>query len=419
MYRRINRRRRELGGRYLGGVSTCQLSDGTRECQGMDESDDEFFSCITSEIDSSDMSTSSSDPSECSFEASRGSSVDHSQTDAMREHFAALACGRDLLTHAHNHPDDTKGCIERINKLKMYTTTSAGLVRVQHGIGTELSIGILTLLAVVQWSVGEIKDAKLASYSLAKLYPNYDMGKKIFEKMHHHQCTGSNQTSNTSRVHKSCLKSSASTSPSKKVTFSDINHVRMFAQDSKTKHVDYMEPYGPSRDDENIQPVTSQSPRTGSWVPPSVRRKKWAEQEKSPLNQVTDTIKSGHHMGNDNGKEELGDCAPPRNHENVLADAAPVEPKVTLFQAALQGKCELVMESIKFGPYKINDKDSNGQTALMIAAAEGNKDVLTMLVEKYHADLNIKDIQGKTALMLAASVGRMDIVRILKTYAQG
>jgi ankyrin repeat protein len=53
-----------------------------------------------------------------------------------------------------------------------------------------------------------------------------------------------------------------------------------------------------------------------------------------------------------------------------------------------------------------------GRTALMIAAIEGNPEVVRMLVEA-GSDLNIVDAEGSTALSLARSYGSLDVAALL------
>jgi ankyrin repeat protein len=54
-----------------------------------------------------------------------------------------------------------------------------------------------------------------------------------------------------------------------------------------------------------------------------------------------------------------------------------------------------------------------GRTALMIAAIEGDLDVVRLLVEA-GSDLNIVDVEGSTALTLARSYGNLDVAALLE-----
>jgi uncharacterized protein len=54
-----------------------------------------------------------------------------------------------------------------------------------------------------------------------------------------------------------------------------------------------------------------------------------------------------------------------------------------------------------------------GRTALMIAAAEGDLDVVRLLVEA-GSDLNLTDAEGSSALSLARSYGNLDVAALLE-----
>jgi len=62
--------------------------------------------------------------------------------------------------------------------------------------------------------------------------------------------------------------------------------------------------------------------------------------------------------------------------------------------------------------FDANIQDSNGYTALMIAAMRGYKDCVTLLLDKGF-DANIQDSNGYTALMIAAMRGCKDCVSLL------
>ena len=60
----------------------------------------------------------------------------------------------------------------------------------------------------------------------------------------------------------------------------------------------------------------------------------------------------------------------------------------------------------------INMEDGNGNTPLMYAAENGNKDIVKLLIDK-GANVNKQDKNGKTPLMYAVVKGNKDIVKLL------
>ena len=72
---------------------------------------------------------------------------------------------------------------------------------------------------------------------------------------------------------------------------------------------------------------------------------------------------------------------------------------------------ELVRECLQAGA-DVDDKDSDGRTALMRAAGVGDADCVRLLIEA-GADVEDKDSGGRTALMRAARYNHTDCVRLL------
>ena len=86
-------------------------------------------------------------------------------------------------------------------------------------------------------------------------------------------------------------------------------------------------------------------------------------------------------------------------------------PETDIFTASLFGDLKTIQNHIKAGT-DLNQKDSYGSSALIIAATFGKTDVANALI-KGGADLNVTNNEGGTALHSAAFLCRTEIVRIL------
>jgi len=80
-------------------------------------------------------------------------------------------------------------------------------------------------------------------------------------------------------------------------------------------------------------------------------------------------------------------------------------------EMAASGNTEKIRELIKAGA-DVNEKNSNGLSALMIAARTGNIDMIKVLIDA-KADVNAKSNDGFTALMEASSYAQIDAVKHL------
>ena len=80
-------------------------------------------------------------------------------------------------------------------------------------------------------------------------------------------------------------------------------------------------------------------------------------------------------------------------------------------EMAASGNIEKIRELIKAGA-DVNEKNSNGSTALMIAAGTGNIDMIKVLIDA-KADVNAKSNDGFTALMGAIRSAQLDAVKYL------
>ena len=68
----------------------------------------------------------------------------------------------------------------------------------------------------------------------------------------------------------------------------------------------------------------------------------------------------------------------------------------------------------------VNVKDTDGYTVLMVAAGDGHKEIVQLLLDA-KADFNVQNEDGKTALMVAAertSSRHEEIVQMLNDYAK-
>lgn len=63
-------------------------------------------------------------------------------------------------------------------------------------------------------------------------------------------------------------------------------------------------------------------------------------------------------------------------------------------------------------PRDVNDRNTEGETILMLASFLGKLDEVTSLIEA-GADVNAKNIMGSTALMMASQKGHAQVVKVL------
>lgn len=97
----------------------------------------------------------------------------------------------------------------------------------------------------------------------------------------------------------------------------------------------------------------------------------------------------------------------------VASTALAGELEDKLFDAAINGQAVAVRALLEKGA-DVNAKDSDGATALILAAYYGYADVVKVLIEK-GADLNVKDRAGQTALDKAEAKHKSDIVNMLRS----
>ena len=88
------------------------------------------------------------------------------------------------------------------------------------------------------------------------------------------------------------------------------------------------------------------------------------------------------------------------------------KPEISLMDAALAGKLEVVRQHITAGT-KLDQRDlQSGSTALIAAATFGQTEAALLLIEN-GADLEVQNNEGSTALMTAAFLCHTEIVKAL------
>jgi ankyrin repeat protein len=61
----------------------------------------------------------------------------------------------------------------------------------------------------------------------------------------------------------------------------------------------------------------------------------------------------------------------------------------------------------------VNQQNKGGSTALIVACAEGHKEIVEMLLQDKNIDINRQDKDGKTALTKANARGNAEINQLL------
>ncbi|HEY1941214.1 MAG TPA: ankyrin repeat domain-containing protein [Roseiarcus sp.] len=96
------------------------------------------------------------------------------------------------------------------------------------------------------------------------------------------------------------------------------------------------------------------------------------------------------------------------------ADPLPAHYKELYFAAAREGRPDLLEGMIKDG-VPVDMRDSQGYTALIIAAYDGQRAAVDLLLDK-HADPCAADSKGNTALMGVAFKGELEIAKLLVAH---
>ena len=88
------------------------------------------------------------------------------------------------------------------------------------------------------------------------------------------------------------------------------------------------------------------------------------------------------------------------------------KPEISLMDAAMKGKVEIVRDHITVGT-KLDEQDpKSGSTALIAAATFGQTEAALLLIEN-GADLEVQNNEGSTALITAAFFCRTEIIKAL------
>ena len=99
----------------------------------------------------------------------------------------------------------------------------------------------------------------------------------------------------------------------------------------------------------------------------------------------------------------------------ISVDARDADQRTPLMWAAFNGHTTVVEYLLGKGA-EVNAKDVNGRTALMYASSGPFKETVELLLKK-GADVNTQGtLEGFTALMTAAAEGQLDVVRLLLVY---
>lgn len=91
--------------------------------------------------------------------------------------------------------------------------------------------------------------------------------------------------------------------------------------------------------------------------------------------------------------------------------------RTTLHWAAAEGNTEKVRILITHNA-DVNTRDNIGNTPLHYAVINGHKAVVSFLIDEYKVDVNVKNQTGLTALDIATANNNTDIIELLKHKAQ-
>ena len=96
---------------------------------------------------------------------------------------------------------------------------------------------------------------------------------------------------------------------------------------------------------------------------------------------------------------------------NTITPQPTPSSNVDIHEAAQAGDLNSVKEALKNGS-KVDKRDQNQNTPLIIASENGHLDVVNFLIEK-KANVNAKNVNDVTALLLSTGNGHLEVVKLL------
>lgn len=122
-----------------------------------------------------------------------------------------------------------------------------------------------------------------------------------------------------------------------------------------------------------------------------------------------------------NGGETAQLLAELQNHNHIVTIIKAAKRKRVsqkeLWEAVKNGELSTVKKALKDECANVNQRNANDETMLMIAAQQGNGDIVSLLL-KNGADTNLKNKEGLTALELAKQNNHEEIIETLNEAIQ-
>jgi ankyrin repeat protein len=112
------------------------------------------------------------------------------------------------------------------------------------------------------------------------------------------------------------------------------------------------------------------------------------------------------------GEKTDGPAKPAISEKPKSKPSPSSEHLAALLEAAERGQVSRLQEIFKEGKVNLNDKDDEGNTALMKAAGKGHITVVKLLIVQ-GVELDEHNEEGATALMMAAANGHVSVIKTL------